>query len=241
LIRSPLVATLTAAFFLQLSTAEREAVDAYRAALAAVEAREQGATLEDVFQRARGVRDALLTSATGTPSALERLTPDAFAQLQRDLRGLVVNREEVLIVEPDAGFLLALAEKFGTPADRRFFSAYKATYPESVWPVYVEQQTDYSGCTAFGSGKLVDTYRLWAEVERELSGAYNTHARAERLKVESELATSTCACGDGPSVERELQQYVDAISASAATPAIAARLREIKEGRSNIRLRCISG
>ena len=233
-------AILAAAFFAQLSASQREAVDAYRAALAALEARKAGATLEEVLGRARAARRALIESADNA-SALEGLTPDAFAQLQRDLRGLVVNREETLIVEPDAAFFLRLAEHFGTAADRRFFSAYKATYPESVWAVYIEQQTDYSGCTVFGSGKLVEAWRLWSEVERELPGHYHDYAHAEWLKVSHELATSTCACGDRPSVERELQQFLDAFPDAPDRSVIASRLRELKEGRSNIRLQCKSG
>jgi hypothetical protein len=233
-------AILAAVLFAQLSASQREAVDAYRAALAALEARKAGATLEDVFGSARAASHALLESADSA-SALEGLTPDAFAQLQRDLRGLVVNREETLILEPDAAFFLRLAEQFGTAADRRFFSAYKATYPDSVWAVYIEQQTDYSGCTAFGSGTLVETWRLWSEVERELPGQYHDYAHGEGLKVSHELATSTCACGDRSSVERELRQYLDAFPEAPGRSEIALRLRELKEGRSNIRPRCISG
>jgi hypothetical protein len=232
-------AILAAVFFAQLSPSQREAVDAYRAALAALEARKAGATLEKVFGRALAVHDALLASADN--SSLEGLTPDAFAQLQRDLRGLVVNREETLIVQPDADFFLSLAERVGTPADRRFFSAYKRTYANSVWPMYVEQQTDYSGCTRFGEGMLVGAYRLWLDVLRELPGAYNAPAELEWLKVEHELATSTCACGDRSSVERELQQFLDDFPAAPVRSVVAQRLREIKEGRSNIRLQCISG
>jgi len=231
---------LAAVLFVQLSAPQREGVDAYRAALAAFEARKAGAKLEELFGCARDVKHALLESADSA-STLEALTPEAFAQLQRDLRGLVVNREETLIVEADAGFFVRLAEQFGTAADRRFFSAYKATYPDSVWAVYIEQQTDYSGCTAFGSGKLVESSRLWSEVERELSGQYHDYAHGEWLKISHELATSTCACGDRSRVERELQQYLDAFPDAPDGSAIALRLRELKEGRSNIRLQCISG
>jgi len=233
-------AILAVVIFAQLSASQREAVDTYRAALVALEARKAGATLEGLFGSARDVKHALLESADNA-SALEALTPEAFAQLQRDLRGLAVNREETLTVEPDAGFFLRLAEQFGTAADRRFFSAYKATYPDSVWAVYIEQQTDYSGCTAFGSGKLVETWRLWSQVERQLPGQYHDYAHGEWLKVSHELATSTCACGDRSSVERELQQYLDGFPDAPGRSAIALRLRDLKEGRSNIRLQCISG
>ena len=233
-------AILAAVFFAQLSASQREAVDAYRVGLAALEARKAGVTLEDVFDRARAASHALIESADN-PSAFEGLTPDAFAQLQRDLRGLVVNREETLIVQPDADFFVSLAERVGTPTDRRFFSAYKSTYADSVWPMYIEQQTDYSGCTVFGSGKLVEAWRLWSEVERELPGRYHDYAHAEWLKVSHELATSTCACGDRSSVERELRQFLDAFPDAPDRSVIASRLRELKEGRSNIRLQCTSG
>jgi hypothetical protein len=71
-------------------------------------------------------------------------------------------REEVVFVEPDADYFVTLARAHGDAADRAFFSALKVTYPDSVWPVYVEQQTDAGGCTRFGSGALVEAYRSWS-------------------------------------------------------------------------------
>jgi hypothetical protein len=226
---------------MQLTAAERTAVDAYPSALAAVESRAAGSSVEAVFDRAAKVHDAMLAAGADGSSALERLTADAFAALQRDLRGLIVNREETLIVQPDADFFVALAGNFGTAVDRQFFSAYKSTYPDSVWPVYVEQQTDYSGCTAFGAARLVTSYRIWSDFRRQQPRAYRAAAEQELGRVVHELALSTCACGDRPAVERELQQFLDAFPGASAAPSVASRLRELKEGRSNIRLHCVSG
>jgi hypothetical protein len=241
LIRAQILATVGAIFVVQLSPSQRDAVDEYRMALTAVESRATGATIEDIFGKARVVGDALQEPVGDGRSTLESLTPQAFEELQKTLRGLIVNRDEVILVRPDADFFVALAAKYGTAEDRRFFAAYKTTYPDSVWPVYVQQQTDYSGCTAFGDGKLVAMYRLWSRFHRDVPGNYSDDAHAEWRRVGSELTTSTCACGDRSSVERELQQFLDAFPGAPGTSTIASRLRELKEGRSAIRLNCSSG
>ena len=94
-------------------------------------------------------------------TALESLSADAFTRLTVELKGAVINREEVVLVEPDVDYFQALAAARGDDADRAFFAALKATYPSSVWPVYVDQKTDFGGCTRFGSMSLVGTYTRW--------------------------------------------------------------------------------
>jgi len=225
----------------QMTTADRAAVDQYRSALAAVERRADGSAIETILAKADDVREVLQRPKADGGSLLESLPADAFARLTRELRGLIVNREEVLIVRPDADFFVGLATAYGSDADRRFFSAYKATYPDSVWPTYVEQQTDYSGCTAFGEGKLVEAYRLWSEFRRTTPASYAAAAAAELDRVSHELTASTCACGDRSTVDRELDEFLRAFPASPASAAVAARLQDLREGRSKMRAPCVSG
>jgi hypothetical protein len=68
------------------------------------------------------------------------------------MKGFVVNREETVFVQPDTNFWVTLAGSKGQNADQQFFQLQKKTYPDSVWPAYVQQQTDYSGCTDFQDG-----------------------------------------------------------------------------------------
>jgi len=219
------------------------AVAAYKAALARLEEHARGRRdLEAAFQAALNIHQALFApSQDGKETVLEQLPPAEYQRLQNDLPGILVNREEVLFSEPDPDFFVQLAVGHGEEADRRFFAALKATYPESVWPVYVQQQTDYSGCTRFGSGTLVDTYRRWAEYTRSFPGRYAATVQRETDHATGELTQSTCACGDSATVERELQQFVRAFPASPIRQAVNQRLRALQTGQSDIRPRCISG
>ena len=117
-----------------------------------------------------------------------------------------------MFVKPDPDYFTQLASVRGDPADRAFFSALKATYPESVWPVYVERQTDHGGCTRFGSMTLVGTYRAWFHFQRTFPGRYAAGAKKEVDAVVEHLAESTCVCGDLASIERELQGFLERLS-----------------------------
>jgi len=110
---------------------------------------------------------------------LESLTEEEFGRLKRELPSALINREEVVFVEPDPAYFAKLAAARGDSADRAFFAALKATYPEPVWPVYIEQQTDYSGCTRFGSMSLVDTFHAWAQFQRGCPDRYVAAAKHE--------------------------------------------------------------
>ena len=80
------------------------------------------------------LRDALI-------GKLEDLPADDFKRLERQLRGVIINREQVVFIKPNIEYFAGLAAQYGDEADRMFFAAMKATYPDSVWPVYIEQQT----------------------------------------------------------------------------------------------------
>src|SRR5260370_7094095 len=142
-----------------------------RAPLGAAEARRPPASLEPVFARARRVGEALLQVRGAGRAAVESLRAADFARLVGELPGLIVNRDETVYVKPDPAYFLRLAQRHGTPADRAFFEAYHRTLPDGVWPAYVKPQTDYSGCTAFGQGELVATYRVWREFARPFPGS----------------------------------------------------------------------
>jgi len=197
--------------------------------------------LEALFDAVAPVREALTRIVDGRRSVLESLADDEYRRVRGELTGVLVNREETLLVEPDPDFFVQLAVGHGDTADRRFFAALKATYPESVWPVYVDQQSDVSGCTKFGSGKLVDTYRAWSNFRRRFPRRYSTAVRKETERVVDALTESTCACGETTAVERELVQFARTSPAPRVRAKVDQRLEALRSGRSNIRPRCHSG
>jgi len=73
-------------------------------------------------------------------------------------------------------------------------------------PSYIEQQTDYSGCTRFGGMTLVEVYGVWLEFQRRFPDRYVSAAKEETEAVLHELTQSTCACGNAAGVEQELSR-----------------------------------
>ena len=211
---------LVFAFLLaQLSTSDRAAVERYRSAIKSAESGASPRALEAAFAAIGPVNQ-------GLTQKLESLSGDEFKRLEQELPGLLVNREEIVFIKPDVEY---------------FFAALKATYPESVWPAYVEQQTDYAGCTRFGSMSLVETYRVWSEFQRKYPDRYRAAANDEASAVLRELTVSTCACGDAGAIERELDQFLRAFPASAARARVEERLQALRGRRSDIRTSCIAG
>ena len=230
----------TVAAFEQLSKFDEVAIAAYQSAIRAAESDGRHEAIEAAFAKIAPLRGALTRPRNGR-SALESLSNQEFQQLARSLTGLHIFREEVVGVEPDVNYFLKLATDRGEGADRMFFAALKATHPEPFSPVYVERQTDYSGCTRFGTLSLVETYRRWSEFQRRAPAHYVAAAAKERGAVARELTQSTCACGDSASVEQELQQFVTDFPASSITSRVEERLRDVRAGRSKIRIKCVSG
>jgi hypothetical protein len=224
----------------QLSTSDQAAVDAYRAAIRSAESGRSSRGIEAAFSALVSMREALTQVRSGQ-NVMESLPDEEFQRLGRDLPGAIVNREEVVFVEPDADYFTKLAAASGDGADRAFFSTLKAIYPKSVWPVYIEQQTDYSGCTRFGSMTLVGTYRAWFDFQRKFPGRYAAGAQKETDAVIEHLTTSTCACGDLASVERELQRFLRRFPTSSARAKVDQRLQALRGRRSDIRTSCVAG
>lgn len=228
------------AAFAQLSASDQEAVQRYRSAVGAAESGVSGSRLETAFSALARLRDALL-SVRGKETVLESLSEQQFEDLQRQVPGAMINREEVVFVVPDSDYFRRLAAARGDAADKAFFDALKSTYPEGAWPGYVERQTDYSGCTRFGSMSLVETYGAWIDFQRRYPGRYAVAAQAEAKSVLHDLATSTCSCGDAAGVQAELRRFVEAFPNSPERAGVERRLKAVRAGKSDIRMQCVSG
>jgi hypothetical protein len=224
----------------QLSAPDQTTIDSYRSSVAAAQAGTLAGGIEAAFAGVARLHDLFMRTQNGT-TVLESLTEAEYTRLQRGLPGIVLGREEVLLVVPDVAFFSRLAGARGDAADRAFFAALTATYPTSVWHVYSERQTDYSGCTRFGSLSLVETYGAWSDFARRYPGRYAKAVKDETEAVVRELTGSTCACGETSGVERELDQFVRRFPASSVRPDVERRLQSVRTGQAAIRVRCISG
>jgi hypothetical protein len=225
-----------------LTPGARTATDTYIGELERIEKSKSRLSLEALFLQAVALDDALVMPAqSGGPSPLEELSDQEYASLQGHLRGMVVNRDETVFARPNLKFFVELGERKGNPEDRLFFHLYRMTYPQSVAPVYVEQQTDYSGCTDFGSGKLTRLYGEWSKYGQRHPKRYESVVQEETNRIVHELLEGTCACGDERSVESELRYFLGRHPGSPIIPKIRARLDQVKHGASTFRFNCTSG
>lgn len=215
----------------------RGAAREYVAALDRLTSHAPDTSVEDVYSRAARLAEALLSP----PAALEAMPEVELEALRRQLPGVNLNREEVLIAGPEPSYFSDLAKRYGQPVDRGFFVLHSRTRPDGVWPVYMQQQTDHSGCTRFGQGKLIDSYRSWRHFRSEFPRAYGRFVTQALADIEEQVARSTCACGDADSVSRELAEFAAAFPESAVAAAAASRARAARESRSTIRFNCRSG
>lgn len=217
------------------------AVESYAKELRSVETAKSRVSLERLFLLAYGMRGALVSAAEGQPSAIEELTDDEFASLGGRLRGLVVNRDDIVFAVPDAKFFEQLGERKGRTEDRLLLRLYHRTYDSSVWPVYVRQQTDHSGCTDFGPGKMTKLYGEWSHYRTLHPDKYARVVEGEVEKIVEALTKSRCACGPSGSVQSELRYFVHRHPGSPIIPSVRARLNELLHGEGNIRFNCTSG
>lgn len=218
------------------------AVRDYAAALDRVLRSRGTAPVESLFSLGTRAAESLLVVPTpGGPSLLEALDDSTFLDAQSRMRGFNLWRDEVVVAAPEPSFFLHLARSRGDAADTAFFHALSLTYGPGVSPVYVEQQTDYSGCTDFGSGRLVSTFEIWNTFVSSHPRRYEAWSRKELQGTEDELTAGTCACGGREAVFQELSSFVRRFPSAAGTPRVRARLKAIGRGTSGIRYRCKSG
>lgn len=148
---------------------------------------------------------------------MESLSDETLQALSLKMKGFIVNRVETYNVEPEPSFFIALAKRSNDPANVEFFEAYKKTKP-GKWPVYVEQKTDYSGCTRY---------------RNKYPTRYQREVRSLIHDVEFDL-DGPCACNDYKSVTLELEAFIRKFPQAKFTARLRERLDHIRQGKSDI-------
>ncbi|HVA81004.1 MAG TPA: hypothetical protein VNF29_08770 [Candidatus Binataceae bacterium] len=211
-------------------------VDEYAAALAAIDKSHRRQSLEPLFEIA-------IQSSPRIQASLDTLSAAEFAALRKKMPGLQMIRGADAVVRPSADFFRNLARRKGLKADRAFFAIYARTEPDSspVFPAYVTQQSDSSGCTRFDGPLLVGLYRGWLDFRTQYSDDYAIEAQGELDSIDAELAAGICACGSRAQVETGLEAFAKAFPDLPLTPKIRTRVDRIGTGVSHIRFNCHSG
>jgi hypothetical protein len=199
--------------------------------------------IESLYEAGMRAAHALAAPASSdTESVLGALDEATYARMRLQMQGLTMWREEGEAVFPDPAFFLLLARARGDAADTAFFDALGSTYRTgSPFPVYLDQQTDESGCTNFGSGRLVATFAVWQAFVTRYPRRYAVWANDELREIEDVVTSSTCACGDQESVLRELREFVKRFPLAPVTQRVRERLETIQSGAGGIRYHCVSG
>jgi hypothetical protein len=225
----------------QMSNSNERLVERYQEARKSAEAGNSPGKVEAAYSALVAVREALTRREGIDGTVLDSLSEKEYQRLIERLQGAIVNRDEVIILNPDPNYFLKLASAHGDNADRAFFGALKATYPESVWPLYLEMHTDVTGCTVFGEGKLVGTYRVWSEFQQQFPKRYVSAAQKEIKDILWRLTDENCTCADAASMQRELEQFLASFPTSSSRAKVAQRLKTIRTEGFNAKSGCIVG
>ena len=215
-------------------------VQAYRSTLDNLESGLPGSKVEQSFDAELALRSALLRSV-GKESVIESLSGTEFESLSKRLPGVILNREEVLLAEPDPKFFLSLARRRGGATDVQFFENYAATIPDGVWKSYTIQQTDVSGCTDFANGELVKRFAGWLAFRSAHPRAYISAVSGQLAAIEKEVSEGICACGSRSGVLNELERFVQTFPDSRVASKVRGRIRAIRRSKATIRFNCHSG
>jgi hypothetical protein len=206
--------------------------DEYSLALQKYERQKTRTSVESVMRKGKAVGEKL--------DEIEALSAADYSLLEKKMRGFTVNREEILFIEPDLKFFAQLSERSGTKTDAAFFVLMRVIKPDNVFPVYIERQTDVSGCTIYGIGALTVLYGKALQFKKTYPKAYVSDINREIEEILSEFTEGTCACGTRAGVEKEFRAFIKTFPKDKNTPAIKKRLANLKRNK-DFRFNCESG
>lgn len=202
-------------------------------------------SVEDLLRRADRIEQILFFGQNPADwvSLFDRLSSTDIEDLNSKLVGIKIWKGDTLAaLEIDSYFFLTLSRKYGTPADVAYFEAYRQTYPRgNIWPAYTKPVTDYSGCTDYASGKLVDLFEIWGSYSSRYPGDYTDRVYKITEAISEEFTHDTCACDDADSVIRELSRFVNSSTESRLVNQVRARLISIESGKTDFRFHCRPG
>jgi hypothetical protein len=206
--------------------------DDYSLALGKYQRQKSRASVESVMRKGKAVGGKL--------DEIEALSDADYVLLEKKMQGFVVNRQEILFIEPDSMFFARLAKTRGTKADLAFFALMPQIRPQNVWAAYIDQQTDVTGCTLYGNGALTGLYGKALQFKRAYPKAYVVDINKEIDEILSEFTDGTCACGSRASVEKEFRAFIKTFPKDKNTPVIKKRLANLKRNK-DFRFNCESG
>jgi hypothetical protein len=207
--------------------------DEYSRTLRNFQARKSGVSVESLMRKGKSVAEEIYE--------LESLTDAEYALLEKKMKGFVVNREEVLVINPDLAFFEQLAATRGTKTDAAFFALMREIRPGNVFAAYIEMQTDVTGCTIYGNGVPTALYGKALRFKKTYPRAYVADIDEEINEILNVFTReSVCACGDGNSVRREFRLFLRTFPKDKNTSLVRKHLANLEKNKEN-RFNCQSG
>lgn len=206
--------------------------DNYSSALKNFQAGKSRASLENVLQKGEAVGEKL--------DDLENLSETDYRRLEKKMKGFLVNRTELVFIEPDLKFFSNLAAKRGTKADVAFFRLMREFKPDNVWASYIEQQTDITGCTKYGNGLMTSLYAKALQFKRNYPQSYASEINEEIDGIFSRFSDIVCACGDRNSVLKEFRLFIKTFPKDKNTRAVKKNLTTLVKSK-DARFYCKTG
>lgn len=204
----------------------------YSLALKKLENQKVKSSVAFVYQKGKVVSDNI--------DVLESLNEADYSTLKRKMKGFVVNRDEVVFIEPDVKFFKKLSAKYGTKADFAFFDLMSRLKPDSVWAAYIQQQTDYSGCTMYGKGLLTQLYGKLLIFKKNHPASYAGDIDREIKGILAEFTDSPCACGSRADVLKEYRLFIRQFPKDKNAPIVRKILKSFDKNKE-ARFNCNSG
>ena len=206
----------------------------YGRELSQIQASVKTASLEKLLRQGNKI-------AAELKMVIEQLSDEDYASVERNMKGYIVNRVEVILVEPDTRFFSKLAGKIGTAEDLLYFNFMLNVMPDGYWPVYITRQTDVGGCIDFGSSSLSTLYKEGTGILPKLTEYYRKQVNRTLEDIADQLTNGTCACGKIASVKKEFQTFVEMNPKASITATVRARLEALQRGDHAVRENCIGG
>jgi hypothetical protein len=206
--------------------------DRYSTSLKRFEARKGHSSLESVVHTGKAVNEKI--------GEIEALSDANYSLLLKKMKGFTINREEILFIEPRAEFFSRLAQTHGTRSDLTFFTLLHQIKPGNVWRVYIEPQTDVTGCTIYGNGILTKLYGKALRFKKTYPQAFTADINDEIDEILEQFSEGGCSCGSRSGVVREFQLFIRTFPRDKHTPKIKKALKTFID-RGDFRFNCHSG
>jgi hypothetical protein len=206
-----------------------ELATTYSRALQDIENGKNRGSIESLFDKGKNVSDKL--------EEMEGLTEADYSRLTRLMRGFVINRDEVLYIEPDSKFFARLSRKLGTRKDVSFFVLKQQLRPDNVWAAYIEQETDSTGCTQYGNGSLTRLYGQAVAYRKAYPNGYRFAVNYEIEQILERFSSNICGCGNVGAASKEFRSFVTAYPQDKNTPKIAKTMNDVLS-RKNFHFDC---